>query len=208
MLSNLSVNGNQKTLANKVSNTTVAPLVSPVSAEDLANYLGLSLPLSVADESMLNGMLLAASQYYIDYTNNELLARDYTLRYDRYPERQVGYSGLGAMASSQAWWINFLVWPVAEVLSVSSESGLIDFDDDLLSKPCRLFISDRLVKDIIIDYTAGYATAEEIPANAISGILQMAAYLFEHRGGCDSQSAAMDSGALAMWGSINMITNI
>ncbi len=178
----------------------------------MANFLGLPLPLSVADETLLDGLLVASCQFYIDYTNNELLKRTYALRFDRFPERQDGYAGLSAMSANQDWWITIPVWPVSAINSVTVDGEiLIDDDDysyDLNSKPSRLMLNQTLSPNIIIDYDAGYATAGDIPPNATSGIQLLTAYLFDHRGACDVSNAAKESGAIVLWKSNVMILTL
>ena len=205
-------NGNQRTQPNVVSNRTSDPLISPILTEDMANFLGLPLPLSTADEVLLDGLLVASCQFYIDYTNNELLTRTYAFRSDRFPERQSGFGGLGAMSSNQDWWITIPVWPITIVNSVTVDGEILtDIDDysyDLNSKPSRLNLVETLSPDIVVDYDSGYATASEIPKNAISGIQLLTAYLFDHRGACDVSMAAKESGAITLWKSDAMILNL
>jgi len=178
----------------------------------MANFLGLPMPLLVADEVLIDGLLVAACQFYIDYTNKELLKRNYTLKYDRYPERQSAFGGLGAMHSNQDWWISFCVWPVDSIVSVTVDNEvLVDGDDysyDLDSEPARLTLEQTLACPIVINYDAGYATSEEIPPNALTGIQLLTAYLFDHRGACDVSMAAQQSGAKTMWASDVMILTL
>lgn len=205
-------NGNQRTRPNVISNRTSDLLVSPISTDEMANFLGLSLPLSVADGVLLDGLLVASCQYYIDYTNNELLTRTYSLRFDRFPERQSGFSGLGAMGSNQDWWVTIPVWPVSIINSVTVDGEILtdgdDYSYDLNSKPSRLSLEQTLAPNIVIDYDAGYATAADIPPNALSGIQLLTAYLFDHRGACDVSNAAKESGAVVLWKSNVMILTL
>jgi hypothetical protein len=178
----------------------------------MANFLGLPLPLSTPDEVLLDGLLVASCQFYIDYTNNELLTRTYAWRSDRFPERQASFGGLGSMYSNQSWWLTIPVWPVSVVNSVTVDGTILtdgdDYSYDLNSKPSRLSLEQTFAPDIVIDYDSGYATASEIPANALSGIQLLTAYLFDHRGACDVSMAAKESGALVMWKSNAMILNL
>ena len=178
----------------------------------MAEFIGLSLPLSASDEALINGLVLASCQYYIDYYNNELLTRDYTLKFDSHPKQQEAYSGLGVSPAVSDYWINFPIWPVTTVSSVTVDGDLLvvtdDYDIDLDSKPARLELNTLYGDDIVVTYSAGYATAEDIPASVISGIKLMTAYMYDHRGGCDASSAANDSGASLMWQSTKMYLNL
>lgn len=178
----------------------------------MANFLGLPMPLTVADEVLIDGLLVASCKFYIDYTNNELLTRTYALRFDHFPSRQEAFAGLGAMHSSQAWWITIPVWPVSIINSVTVDGEILtdgdDYTYDLNSKPSRLNLNDTLTQEIVIDYDAGYANSEDIPANALTGIQLLTAYLFDHRGACDVSMAAEQSGAKTMWASDVMILTL
>ena len=205
-------NGNQRTQPNQKSNRTTDNIVSPISTSDMANFLGLPMPLTVADEVLIDGLLVASCKFYIDYTNKELLIRNYTLRYDRYPERQSAFGGLGAMHSNQDWWITFPVWPVDNIVSVTVDSEVLvdgtDYTYDLNSEPARLMLEQTLACPIVVDYDSGYANSEDIPANALTGIQLLTAYLFDHRGSCDVSTAAQQSGAKTMWASDVMILTL
>ena len=178
----------------------------------MANFLGLPLPLTTADEILLDGLLVSSCQFYIDYTNKELLIRNYNLRFDRFPERQSAFGGLGAMHSNQDWWITFPVWPVDLVNSVTVDGQILtdgdDYSYDLNSEPARLMLEQTLASPIVINFDAGYAESEDIPPNALSGIQLLTAYLFDHRGACDVSMAAVQSGAKTLWNSDVMILTL
>ena len=61
---------------------------------------------------------------------------------------------------------------------------------------------------IVINYDSGYATSNDIPPNALTGIQLLTAYLFDHRGACDVSTAAQQSGAKTMWASDVMILTL
>ena len=199
----MSVSGNQRTKPNQTSNRTTDPIVSPISTDSMGEFLGLGLPLSVSDEMLIDGLLSASCQFYIDYSNNELLSRTYTYKSDKYPTMQEGFGGLGLSPSVGKWWISFDVWPVASIESVTADEVLLvvtdDYTFDLDSKPSRLFLNDSYANNIAVEYTAGYATQEEIPRNVLTGIQLLTSYLYEHRGACDITNAIKDSGAEIMW---------
>ena len=194
--------GNQRTRPNQTSNRASDPLVSPISTDDMGEFLGLGLPLSVSDAALIDGLLLAACQYYIDYSNNELLQRNYIYKADSFPRQQESFTGLGRQPGSLAWWLSFPIWPVDSITTVADSDGPIvlpDYTVDYDSKPSRLELSNPFVSNLQIDYLAGYATAADIPPSVLIGIQMLTAYLYEHRGSCDAASAASDSGALVLW---------
>lgn len=184
-----------------ISNRTLDPLISPVTNSELAEFLSVE-----ASDPLLPGLLLAASQACIDYTNIELLERDYTLKYDRTPERQAGYAGLGIMGSLSAWWISIPLWPVPSIQSVTVGGEVVTPDQDLNSKPARVAIQGFGPTEV--HYTAGHADSADIPPLLILGIKMLAAYLYEHRGACDVQDAIKQSGAASVWASSRMILSL
>lgn len=199
------VAGNQRLRPNQSSNRTSDPLVSPVSAEQLADFL--SIDFVEADRDLYNGFLLAATDACIKHTNIELLEREYTLKYDRFPERQSGLAGVGLMYAYRAWWMNLPVYPVSSVTSVivndePADDPLIDLD----SRPAR--VEPRELGETIIVYTAGHATAAEINPQLLLGIKMLAGYLYEHRGMCDVKDAIKSSGAGSLWDSARMVITL
>ena len=197
-------NGNQRLRLNKQSNTTTETLVSPVTAESFADYLGLEY--SPEDDILLNAHLLSACGWYIANTNNELLTREYNLKLDYYPD-STSLSGLGSVYGNLNSWIDIPLYPVSIVNSVTIDEGVEVFTNDLDSKPPRVFVNNYN-KDIVINYSAGYTTKTDIPSNIILGINMMASYLYEHRGACDIGNAAQESGANSVWGYNAMILNL
>ena len=184
--------GNQRTRPNQQSNKTVDPLVSPVTPEGLADYLGLDY--SPEDDVLLNSFLLTACGWYIAHMNNELLQRNYTLKFDRYPSGE-SFSGLSPVYANLDSWISIPLTPVSVINDVTASGDTVAFTSDLDSKPPRVFLTSY-AQDITVTYTAGYATASDIPQNVILGINMLAGYLYEHRGACEINDAVNKSGAV------------
>ena len=199
-------NGNQRAKQNKRSNTTTDPLISPVDPEELADYLGLEHDPS--EDALLNSLLLTACGWYIAHMNSELLTRDYSLKFDSYPTWGDSYTGLSPVHANLDDWIDIPLTPVAVVTDVTAEAEAQTFTFDLDSKPARVFLDNRFVQEIDITYTAGYAAKSAIPQNTILGIQMMAAFLYEHRGACDINDAAKQSGACSVWGYSGMILSL
>lgn len=197
--------GNQRVRANSQSNTTTDTLVSPVTAEELADYLGLDY--SPTDDALLNSFLLTSCEWYIAHMNNELLARDYTLKFDRYPSQGESFGGLSPIYANLSPWINIPLYPVSAITNVDIDGEVEVFTDDLTSKPPRIFF-ENFGENIVISYSAGYASKSDIPASVILGLNMMAGYLFEHRGACDVGNAAKESGAMSVWGQNAMILSL
>jgi len=185
------VSGNQQTRPNVVASWTDDDLTSPVTAVELAVYLGLiddENASGAPQEGMLNGLLLAATQAVIDFTNVEIVQRDWTVKYDRYPDRNVPFGGLAPIIPLFAWWVDLPKWPVVSVNSVTAEEWTADVPTG------RVEVSGS-EHPLVIEFTAGYNPA---PAWATEAIKMIAAYLYEHRGACDATDAVTNSGAKAL----------
>jgi len=196
--------GNQRTRPNKVSNRTTDLLQSPVTPKELADFL--SIDYCSDDSTLISSLLLSATQACINYTNIELLEREYTYIADRPIERQAGYIGVGMMHAYRAWWVDLPIYPVLSVDSVLVNDEPAEYEADLLSRPARIEI-DNLGR-VEITYRAGHASPYEIDAQLLLGIKMLAGFLFEHRGACDAAGALSKSGAAALWNESRIITNL
>jgi hypothetical protein len=208
LLNSLSLSGeagNQRLRPNKSSNRTAAPLVSPVTPQQLADFL--SIDYDSADSDLYIGLLLAASDACINYTNIELLSRQYTYKADRFPERQSGFGGVGIMYAYRSWWIDLPLFPVIAVNSVKIKGeAAVDPLIDLDSRPAR--VDPREMGSVEIVYTAGHEAVDSINPQLLLGITMLAAYLYEHRGACDVASAVKQSGAATLWDSARMLVTL
>ena len=179
---------------NFVSITPTTPLTAAATAAELAEYLGL-----IADQSetppnitMLNGLLLAATQAVIDATGVQIVERTFVVMYDYYPQTRPAFGGLAPIDSIPAPWLNFGVYPVTVVTQVSANLDLVDsadYDNDA----ARLWFTTLVNGRIAIALTAGAATEWGKAA-----VLAVAAYMYEHRGGCDAGDAVKQSSAWAL----------
>ena len=180
---------------NFVSATPVTPLTAAATAAELAEYLGL-----IADQgetppniAMLNGLLLAATQAVIDATGVQIVSRDFVCFYDYYPQTRPAFGGLAPLNSVPAPWLNFGVYPVTVVTEVSVNWDLVD-SADYEYDTARIWFTTLVNGRIRIALTAGADTEWGKAA-----VLAVAAYMYEHRGGCDAGDAVRQSTA---WGLI------
>jgi len=179
---------------NFVSITPTTPLTAAATPAELAEYLGL-----IADQSetppnvaMLNGLLLAATQAVIDATGVQIVSRDFVCRYDYYPQTQPAFGGLAPLNSVPAPWLSFGVYPVTAIDGVTVGTDLLpptDYEYDA----ARLWFASLVNGRIGIALTAGAPT--ELGKAAV---LAVAAYMYEHRGGCDAGDAVKQSSAWAL----------
>jgi len=192
LITEFNLSGNQKLRPNNWSNVTDEPLQAAVTAQELADWLGVS-----ADDPLLNALALTGTDAASKFLSLELIERTWVLTYDRLPERQSGYAGLGQMPSLQSWWIDFPIAPLISVDSVTVGGEPIDSADYKFdTKSARLFM-DNLSNDgeLVVTYVAGLSEVSEIIKTAI---LMLASYLYEHRGACSVDDAMKTSGAAAI----------
>jgi uncharacterized phiE125 gp8 family phage protein len=159
-----------------------------------------------AEEAYLNQLLLAASDYAAGYLNRSLITTEYRRVYD------TSYKDGGLSPICEARKPIMLPYPpVAEVTAVytvdsdGNTTAVTGYYTDFDSEPGRLYITDssvytREIASLKVDYTAGYGdTYSSVPDGIQQGILQHAAYLYEHRGDCDAEESAKRSGATVMY---------
>jgi hypothetical protein len=200
------ISGDQKTIPAIWSNRAQENLQSPIDAEELADFLGLS-EVTNSDSAMLSAMLLAATEICINYTNIELLDRHYAYKSDRHLDRVPGFSGIAVIPRRENWWISLPVWPIADIVSVKVNGEEIStIQTDLSSKPARIFLKE--LGRIEIEYIAGHYYASDIPQSLLTGIKLLASFLYENRGACSNEDAIKKSGAAMLWDSQRVFTNL
>lgn len=179
---------------NFVSIMPMTPLTAAATPAELAEYLGL-----IADQSetppnvaMLNGLLLAATQAVIDATGVQIVSRDFVCWYDHYPQTRPAFGGIAPLNSVPAPWLSFGVYPVTVVTEVSVNWDLLD-SADYEYDAARIWFTTLVNGRIRIALTAGAPTEWGKDA-----VLAVAAYMYEHRGGCDAGDAVKQSSAWAL----------
>ena len=179
---------------NFVSITPMTPLTAAATAAELAEYLGLIASQSETPPNiaMLNGLLLAATQAVNDATGVQIVSREFVVRYDYYPQTRPAFGGLAPLNSIPAPWINLGVYPVTAVSQVVV-GGEILAPTDYLFDATRLGLESVKIGRIDSIVTAGTPTEWGKAA-----VLAVAAYMYEHRGGCDAGDAVKQSSAWAL----------
>jgi len=189
------MSAHQLSTPNHITRTPVEALTSPVTAAQLAVYLGLTADISeaVPQQAMLDGLLLAATGAVQGLSGVELVQRNWQYRADRYPAVRDGFGGLAPLPETPAPWIDLGITPIVSVESVTVAGEAQILNQDYRVDGGRVFLSG-LGTQITIDFTAGKPTEWGKQA-----ILATAAYLYEHRGGCEATDAVRQSTA---WGLI------
>ena len=179
---------------NFVSITPTTPLTAAATAAELAEYLGLIASQSETPPNiaMLHGLLLAATQAVIDATGVQIVERDFLCFYDYYPQTRPAFGGLAPLNSVPAPWLSFGVYPVTALAAVTVGADLLpptDYEYDAVRLGFATLVNGR----IGIALTAGAPTEWGKAA-----VLAVAAYMYEHRGGCDAGDAVKQSSAWAL----------
>lgn len=177
--------GNQTTQPNAIQSWTNDPIISPVTNQELADFLAVE-----PTDPLLTGLALSATAAVMKFTSVELVRRTWHWQADRYPERQAAYLGLGSTPAVSQWWITLPAWPLVSVESVTAD----DFEFETHSS--RLFVH-KPEYPLAVEYTAGYETAY-VPDIYKQAIMMLAAYMYEHRGSCDANDAGRLSGAFGI----------
>ncbi len=200
---------------------TSDPGTEPVTLADFKLFLGIDSSDSTWND-LLNALIETARDACERYTGRALIRQTWKLYLDHLPGASTewwdGMRELPVTAiRGRPAPIHLVRYPVQSVTSVK----LYDEDDtattvstdvyqvDLASEPPRISVRReqvwpavtlRAMNGVEVEFVAGYgATASTVPSALREGIKLLAAYLFEHRGACDVDSAVSQSGASSMW---------
>ena len=170
-----------------------APTGSAVLVVELQSHLRIE-----GDEEYLETLGETATEFASRYLRRSILETELVRAYDlkdSSPQLRVEYQSRPE-----------IILPYGPIKTVDrvytigesgAETDITEYYLDDVSVPERIFLqqlrSGRELSFLRVEYTAGY---EPIPATIKHGILMHAAYLYERRGECDAQSAAVQSGAI------------
>lgn len=183
--------------------TTIDPIASPVTEQELADWLALP----DATDPTLAPILKAATSSVIRWLGLDLLARDWTLTHNYWPTN--GTMSSPSLSGQNGYYKREIGLPYANLLSVTDVAlyGDLTTDYNVLGDTVVLdFNVYRTEVDgtnenpaIVISYSAGFGeTSADIPDDIKTAITMLAAYNYEHRGGCSAGNALTDSGAASM----------
>lgn len=178
-----------------------APLVAAVATADLADWL-----IADAADPALPRLALLATSMVVDWLESELVSRPRRVVYREWP--YLGTLTRPTLTRQPIRMEDTITLPYARLVSVQSVElyGEVSADYRILdTKPASLLIRPELVVEdsefpaIVVEYTAGYgATVADVPEELRLGIMLLAAFLYEHRGGCDAAEAMRRSGAASV----------
>ena len=159
------------------TNQTSQALVSPVSSQSLADFMG-GLDYDASMDAELQAYILAACEKIISITNHELLTRSFEFETDDFYSFD---------------YIRLPSYPATAVTEFLADGEAVEFVAKLKARPAvvKPMASSN---DYKITYSAGYANIESIPAIYIQTINMLACYIYDNRG-CDMKEAIDQSGA-------------
>jgi len=201
-----------------------APLAEPVSALDVKNQLELDAD-DTAKNAQIELYITASREMVEEYTGLALITQTWKLTLDHWPnDRQQWWDGVRQgsvdelLQSGRASQVLLPRYPLQTVDTINADGVAVTvasvFITDTQQKPGRLIVKSGATWPTVIDnangidieYTAGYGSAaSDVPAALRLAIIQMAAYMFEHRGDCDTASAMKMSGAQSLIGTYKVI---
>lgn len=151
------------------------PTIEPVTLQELKDHLRLN---DNSEDAALNGYIKTAREFFEAYTRRFLMAQ--TIR--QYIH-ELGYSTYLYGGKVNA--INSVkYWDTANVLQTLSTNA---YSTDIESIPASIWVMSVPVVSVTkrppayVEYTAGYATANEVPAMIKTAIKLLAAHYYEQR---------------------------
>jgi len=195
------------------------PATEPVSLADLK----LQLRIDGTDEDVLLETYIASARELIEeFTGLAFIAQEWRLTLDHWPAgREPWWDGVqqGAIGDlfqrGRAADVLLPRYPLSQideirVFGLDGSPAVVNVADtfivDTAQRPGRLVLKFGATWPIVlenatgieIEYTAGYATAGIVPAPMRLAVMQMAAYMYEHRGDCAGEDAYKKSGAKSL----------
>jgi len=191
-----------------------APASEPVTANDVKSQLELDVS-DTSQDTKIELYITAAREMVEEYTGLALITQTWQLTLDHWPnDQEPWWDGTRQMAITELWasgraaQVIIPRYPLQAVGSIKADGTAVTVGDvfivDTQQKPGRLVIKRGAAWPTVLDnangieieYTAGYGSnSTDVPAAIRLAIIQMSAYMFEHRGDCDTGQALKMSGA-------------
>lgn len=166
---------------------TIEPVELPVDLDDVKAHLKIT---DNDEDSLILGYLKAATDFAQEYTWSQFCTSTFVERFDRFPCMLVPMKNpLQAVTSLQY------------VDSGGTTQTLVDTTDyvvDPYSKPARIYpayskswpTTRGYANDVVLTYTAGYASVEAIPDEIKQAVMMLTQQMFD--GVCGGNGEAMD----------------
>lgn len=160
---------------------TVAPTVAPLSLVQVKRHLALPTSDNAHDE-LLNDLIKSSARAFENDTGWAVMSSTYTQTYECFPMSPVALLRRPASAVSHIKYYDeagsLQTWASSNYrLDAGGAMPVIAYDKDYLLPT----IDDRS-EAVVVTYTAGAATASEVPEDLADALLLLIAHRFEHRG--------------------------
>lgn len=162
--------------------------VSPATPSELANFLGVD-----PTDTLLPGILIAATDGAEAWLNRAIVEREYVAYWPNWPNTgAISYRDLSRDSNGGAYYVELPYTGPATVSSVEVSGTAFTAYTLQLTNPVRLCAYPQR-GDLTVAYAAGWPEAD-VPGAIKQGIIEAAAFMYEHRGECDAQDALTRSG--------------
>lgn len=200
-----------------------APAAQALVLADVKNYLRIS---GTADDTMLTGMIDAATQYVESVTNRRLINQVWDYYLDNFPAAKLndaafqGGSYIEGKLSEFLVTSNFLTIPLFPLVSISSFNTYADdgvavlfastnYVVDVVSEPGRVSLLSsgswpstvlRPINGIQVRFTVGYGAAStSIPYGLRQVVMNVVGVFYQQRGCDESKIPSSISAQLQQW---------
>ena len=154
-----------------------APASEPVSLAEAKTHLRVD---SSAEDDLINSLISAARQWAEKYTNRSFITQTWELYLDDlYECIELQYGAVQSVTSVKYYDTD------NSLQTLSSDN----YDTDLISLPARITRAYNVTypntynrtNAVIIEFTAGYGDASDVPDSIKSAILLLVGHLYENR---------------------------
>jgi uncharacterized phiE125 gp8 family phage protein len=167
---------------------TIEPVELPVDLDDVKAHLKIT---DNDEDSLILGYLKAATDFAQEYTWSQFCTSTFVERFDRFPCMLVPMKN-----PLQAGSVTLQYVDTGGTTQTLVENT--DYVVDPYSKPARIYpayakwwpTTRGYANDVILTYTAGYASVEAIPDEIKQAVMMKTAMLWASRGGCEISEAA------------------
>lgn len=171
-----------------VTVTPQSDTVSPATPSELADFLGAD-----PTDTLLPGILIAATDGAEVWLNRAIVERQYVAYWPDWPNTGViNHRDLSRDSNGAACYVELPYTGPATVTAVEVSETAFTAYSLKMTNPVRLYARPEC-GDLTVTYTAGWPEAD-VPGAIKQGIIETAAFMYEHRGECDAQDALMRSG--------------
>ena len=168
--------------------TTQTETVSPVSAAELAAFIGVS-----ATDPLLAGFLVAATDAAIRYINQDLQIREWVGIVPVPLQTRLQLSPYIDPPTT----FELLYTALVSVESVTgNDNEALSYELQAERRPAKITVLGwDFLSELRIEYTAGMAS---VPSSIKTAIMMAAAFMYDHRGACEADDALRKSGAATL----------